>query len=122
MVKVSDDILIVGMVGIGAFAFYSVYKTGNFLNRGVDVVTAPVEYGAGKVDDAQDYVVSKIDNAQSWLGSGWNRITGAPRFFWDESFGQGGIKLTGNEPVSTDARGFWKKDEGSYLWGWGPQK
>ena len=122
MVKVSDDILIVGMVGIGAFAFYSVYKTGNFLNRGVDVVTAPVEYGAGKVDDAQDYAVTKVDQAQSFLKSGWDRVFGAPEWAWRETLGQGGIKLTGNEPVSTDARGFWKKDEGSYLWGWGPQK
>tara|TARA_R110001599_G_C11730895_1_gene606737 strand:- start:12 stop:380 length:369 start_codon:yes stop_codon:yes gene_type:complete len=122
MVKVSDDILIVGMVGIGAFAFYSVYKTGNFLNRGVDVVTAPVEYGAGKVDDAQDYAVTKVDQAQSFLKSGWDRVFGAPEWAWRETLGQGGIKLTGNEPVSTDARGFWKKDEGSYLWGWGPKK
>ena len=98
--EVSDDVLKTVII-VGALGFaYTLY-----------VARTPLQYGASKVDDTQD-----------WLSSGWKKFWGAPKWAWDETLGQGGIRLTGNEPVSADARGFWKKDEGSWLWGWGPAK
>lgn len=95
-----DDVLKVGLVVIGGIAIYSLMQ----------------------VRDAASYGATKVDDTQNWLSSGWSKFWGAPKYFWDESLGQGGIRLTGNEPESADARGFWKKDEGSWLWGWGPAK
>ena len=94
-----------------------------------DVLKVLIVVGAGlaiysfmQVRDLANYGASKVDDSQNWLSTGWKKVTGAPEWAWRETLGQGGIRLTGNEPVSADERGFWKKDEGSWLWGWGPKK
>ena len=102
MVKasLSDDVVKIGIVVVGGLAIYSLIQ----------------------VRDLANYGSTKVDDAQSWGSKGWSKFWGAPKYFWDERFGQGGIRLTGNEPISTDDRGLFKKDEGSWLWGWGPKK
>ena len=109
-IGIDDNVLIAGIVGVGALAFYSIYKTGNLLQEATNTAQKPIAYAA-----------NKIDNAQDWLSTGWKKYWGAPEWAWREVIGQGGIGLTGNEPESADARGFWKKDDNSSLWGWGPK-
>ena len=81
-----------------------------------------VIYSFMQVRDAASYGASKVDDTQNWFSTGWKKFWGSPEWAWRETIGQGGLRITGNEPESADARGFWKKDEGSWLWGWGPAK
>ena len=94
-----------------------------------DVIKVIIVVGAGlalysfiQVRVAASYGASKVDDTQNWFDTGWKKFWGSPEWAWRETLGQGGIRLTGNEPSSADERGFWKKDEGSWLWGWGPAK
>jgi len=75
--NISDDVITAGLIVGGGLVAYTLYKT----------------FQAG--EKTADYVGTKIDDTQNYITSGINRITGAPKYFWDETIGQGGLGLTG---------------------------
>ena len=77
MAKIGDDILTAGLVIGGGLVAYTLYKS-------FQLGEQTAEYGATKIDDAQ--------NAAYSFGK---RVTGAPEWAWRETIGQGGLGLTG---------------------------
>ena len=125
--KLGDDVLTIGLVVGGGIVAYTLYKSFQ-VGQGIG------SYGAGKIDDAQNYVTGGI-----------SRVTGAPAWAWRETIGQGGLGLTGNKPATrrnttrwstgggqagsrqrdttTDSnRALLRKDDNSWGWGYGPRK
>ena len=108
--KISDDVLTAGLVVGGGIVAYTLYKS----FQGAGTV---INYGGTKIDDAQNYVVQQVEETKAVPGKIWSG-------FWHETTGQGGLGLTGNTVDSyTDAnRTLLGKDEGSWLYGYGPEK
>jgi hypothetical protein len=75
--SVGDDVLTAALIIGGGIAAYTIYRS----------------FQVG--EQTADYVGTKIDDTQNYITSGINRITGAPKYFWDETIGQGGLGLTG---------------------------
>ena len=75
--KIGDDVLTAGLIVGGGIVAYTLYKS-------FQAGTSTAQYGATKIDDAQTYI-----------SGGVSRITGAPKYFWEETIGQGGLGLTG---------------------------
>tara|TARA_R110002020_G_scaffold208032_4_gene413677 strand:+ start:508 stop:861 length:354 start_codon:yes stop_codon:yes gene_type:complete len=103
--KIGDDVLTAGLVIGGAVVAYSLYKSFQGINR----VGA---YGAGKIDDAQNYITVGVD-----------RVTGSPKWVWGQARKYAEKKLLDRRDTSQDAnRTLLGKDEGSWVWGYGPKK
>ena len=75
--KIGDDVLTAALVVGGGIAAYTIYRS----------------FQVG--EQTAGYVGTKIDDTQNYITSGIGRITGAPKYFWDETIGQGGLGLTG---------------------------
>tara|TARA_Y100000401_G_scaffold115401_1_gene119054 strand:- start:795 stop:1208 length:414 start_codon:yes stop_codon:yes gene_type:complete len=114
--EISDALITGGVIIVGGLVLYFVAQSFSAVRSAGKTIADTggwaaegVEYGVGRTEDAIDYGRKQTE-----------RITGAPKYIWDETLGQGGLGLTGNEPG--DQRTLLGKDDNSWLYGYGPAK
>ena len=114
--EVSDALITGGIIVVGGVVLYFIAQSfsaaraaGQNVADAGGWVAEGIEYGVGETEDAIDYATKQTE-----------RLIGAPKYIWDETLGQGGLGLTGNEPG--DERTLLGKDDDSWLYGYGPKK
>ena len=115
----STAVTAVVVVG-GGLLLYSLYLT----NQGLKEVNRGVEWWAGGFEQAKSDIGNIpsgiVGGIQQGLGGAGEQIRKPFVYIQDKSLA---TMEGGKELIAGDSdRSPWKKDEGSYLWGWGPKK
>ena len=111
--QISSTAVTAGVVILGGALLYSLYLT----NQGLKEVNRGIEWWAGGLEQFKIDVATIPSDVAGGIGDTFLKPF---TYIKDKSLA---TMEGGKELIAGDSdRSPWKKDEGSYLWGWGPKK